>query len=473
MGIKVQACPYRPDGSELFAPLASRAWAVFLDSCGTSAGRWDVIACEPRITLQTRGNMTEIAIDGQVRVSRDDPFDLLRELMGPVSQPWNDLPFCGGAIGYLSYDLGRRVERLPATATDVLGLPEMAVGIYDWALLIDHRERQSLLVGRDDVSPRAPAVLTGVARGVNRPGNHPFLVTGPLMSNMDEEGYAERFRRVQGYIRSGDCYQINLARRFSVPASGDPWAAYRELRVRNPAPYAAYLNTPAVRVLCSSPERFLRVDGDRVETCPIKGTRARSPIPQQDLSRREELAASAKDRAENLMIVDLLRNDLGRSCAIGSIRVPNLFTVESFAGVHHLVSRITGRLAAGQDALSLMRACFPGGSITGAPKIRAMEIIEELEGERRSVYCGSIFRFGFDGRLDSNVAIRTMIHTGDHLRFWAGGGIVADSSRTGESEEIGIKARSMHEVVEKFRVGSDSDTFEGNRFGSVSVTNPR
>jgi len=271
------------------------------------------------------------------------------------------------------------------------------------------------------------------------------------MSNMNDAGYAARFRRVQDYVQSGDCYQINLARRFSVRAAGDPWTAYRELRSRNPAPFAAFLNTPPVRVLCSSPERFLRVEGDRAETCPIKGTRPRSSDPEEDRRRRDELALSVKDRAENLMIVDLLRNDLGRSCAVGSVRVPSLFAVHSFAGVHHLVSRVTGRLAPGQDALSVLRGCFPGGSITGAPKIRAMEIIEELEGERRSVYCGSVFHLGFDGRLDSNIAIRTMIHNGEELRFWAGGGIVADSSCAGEAEEISLKARAMFEVAEHFR----------------------
>jgi para-aminobenzoate synthetase component 1 len=281
------------------------------------------------------------------------------------------------------------------------------------------------------------------------------VVSGPLGTSLDTAAYAQRFARVRDYIARGDCYQVNLARRFSVAAVGDPWTLYRELRRRNPAPLAAYLNTPQVRVLCSSPERFLRVDGDRVETCPIKGTRRRSPVPEQDRLAREELLASAKDRAENLMIVDLLRNDLGRSCALGSIRVPSLFAVESFAGVHHLVSRITGRLAPGQDALGLLRGCFPGGSITGAPKIRAMEIIEELEGERRSVYCGSLFYLGFDGRMDSNIAIRTMIHDGRELVFWAGGGIVADSSCAGEAEEIAVKARAMHEVTAAFRARPD------------------
>ena len=455
MTTQVEACPFRADSAEVFAPLAPRPWAMFLDSCGPESGRWDIMVCEPRITLQTRGAITEIAAGGRIKSSRADPFELVREhLGGPIEAP-ADLPFCGGAVGYLSYDLGRRLERLPATASDPLGLPEMAVGIYDWALLADHAKRRSLLVGRPGASVQARALLAEIDGGAHPGAPRPFFrVAGPLRSSLDEAGYAERFRRVQDFIENGDCYQINLARRFSAAARGDPWTLYRALRRRNPAPFAAYLNTPAVRVLCSSPERFLWVAGDRVETCPIKGTRSRSPMPEEDRRRRDELAASPKDRAENLMIVDLLRNDLGRSCQPGSISVPGLFEVESFPEVHHLVSRIKGRLAPGQDALSLLRGCFPGGSVTGAPKIRAMEIIEELEGERRSVYCGSIIRLGFDGNLDSNIAIRTMIHNEDELRFWAGGAIVADSTCSGEAKEIALKARAMREVAERFRTGA-------------------
>ncbi|MEA3278515.1 MAG: aminodeoxychorismate synthase component I [Pseudomonadota bacterium] len=465
MGTIVEAFPYRPDSAQLFASVASRPWAAFLDSCspGCATGRFDVIAWEPRVTLQSRGEVTEIRCEGAARLSREDPFELLRRYLGPPVEAPGDLPFYGGAIGYFSYDLGRHIERLPATAADPLGLPEMAVGIYDWALVVDHAEGRSWLVGRADSPPGGRERLEAVARGGAGSPPPRFLVQGPLASNMDDAGYAERYQRVQRYIRDGDCYQINLARRFSLAANGDPWAAYCALRRLSPAPFAAYLNTPAVQVLSSSPERFLRVSGGAVETRPIKGTRRRGLSPEEDRRLREELAVSPKDRAENLMIVDLLRNDLGRTCALGSIRVPSLFEVESFANVHHLVSTVTGRLAPGEDALSLLRGCFPGGSITGAPKIRAMEIIEELEGERRSVYCGSIGYLGFDGRFDGNIAIRTMIHAGGELRFWAGGGIVSDSTCAEEAAEIAVKARAMREVAERFRTEKDGSALPKER----------
>jgi para-aminobenzoate synthetase component 1 len=266
---------------------------------------------------------------------------------------------------------------------------------------------------------------------------------------MDAGAYAGHFARVQAWIRAGDCYQINLARRFSVAATGDPWAAYLELRRLSPAPFAAYLNTPAGLVLSSSPERFLRLVGDAVQTQPIKGTRPRGSDPEEDRRLAGELAASAKDLAENLMIVDLLRNDLGRTCAPGTIAVPRLFEVQTYPRVHHLVSTVTGRLAPGTDALNLLRGCFPGGSITGAPKIQAMQIIDTLEGERRGAYCGTVAYLGFDGSLDSNILIRTLVHARGELRFWAGGGIVADSDCAGEWQEIAVKASAMCEVVER------------------------
>lgn len=454
MGISVTDLPYRPDSADLFEALASRPWAVLLDSCaprGAATG-FDILTCEPRVTLQTRGGVTEIRGEGGTYLSREDPFELLRRSLGPPIDAPDDLPFCGGAIGYFAYDLGRRIERLPATATDFLTLPEMAVAIYDWALVVDHAGERCRLVGREGGSTRVRALLEAAARArAERPGRC-FVVQGTLASNMDAEGYAERFRRVQEYIRNGDCYQINLARRFSVSATGDPWVAYRALRTRAPAPFSAYLSTPAVRILSSSPERFLRVTGSVVETSPIKGTRRRGSTAKEDRRLREELVASPKDRAENLMILDLLRNDLGRTCRVGSIQVPRLFALESYANVHHLVSTVTGHLAEGEDALSLLRGCFPGGSITGAPKIRAMEIIEELEGERRSVYCGSIAHLGFDGDFDSNIAIRTMIHVDGQLQFWAGGGIVADSSCSDEAMEIAVKALAMREVAECYHV---------------------
>jgi para-aminobenzoate synthetase component 1 len=456
MRIQVKAFPYCPDTGELFAPLSGRPWSVLLDSGlpASSRGRYDILACNPRVTLTTRGATTEIRRAGTLAVSRDDPLELLRSHMGPKHACSDGLPFCGGAIGYFAYDLGRRFERLPDTALDSLGLPDMAVGIYDQALVVDHEARRTSLVGPAGSFEESGGLLAAAAEGRLHPQVGRFEVTGPVRSNMDAEGYGRRFRRVRNYIENGDCYQVNLARRFSVAARGDPWTAYSLFRRLSPAPFAAYFNTPATCILSASPERFLRVRGAQVETCPIKGTRPRDPDPARDMQLRQALAASPKDRAENLMIVDLLRNDLGRTCATGSVRVPSLFQVASFSNVHHLVSRITGRLASGQDALELLRGCFPGGSVTGAPKIRAMEIIEELEGERRSVYCGSIGYLGFDGALDTNILIRTMIHNGNELRFWAGGAIVFDSRCEEEAAEVEAKASAMCEVAERFRTPS-------------------
>ncbi|MEO7726326.1 MAG: aminodeoxychorismate synthase component I, partial [Burkholderiales bacterium] len=256
-------------------------------------------------------------------------------------------------------------------------------------------------------------------------------------------------KRVLDYIQAGDCYQINLAQRFAAPATGDPWLAYQALRVINPAPYAAYLNTPHGQVLSASPERFLKLERRRVETKPIKGTRPRAGHPRVDAELAAELKASAKDRAENVMIVDLLRNDLSKNCEPGSVRVPRLFDVESFATVHHLVSTVTGTLRQGHDALDLLRGCFPGGSITGAPKLRAMQIIEELEPHRRGVYCGAIGYIGCDGNMDLNIAIRTLVYAGGSVRFWAGGGIVADSRLEDEYQETFDKAAAILKMLQQ------------------------
>ena len=260
---------------------------------------------------------------------------------------------------------------------------------------------------------------------------------------MAPEEYAEKFRRIKHYIREGDCYQVNLAQRFAATAEGDPWLAYQELRRINPAPFAAYLHTPSAHVLSASPEQFLEVRDQCVVTKPIKGTRPRAPHPDADRRLAEALLTSTKDRAENVMIVDLLRNDLGKCCVPGSVRVPKLFALESFATVHHLVSTVTGELRPEVGPLELLRACFPGGSITGAPKLRAMEIIEELEPHRRGVYCGAIGYVGFDGAMDTNIAIRTMVFNDGVVRFWAGGGIVQDSVLGEEYQETFDKAAAM------------------------------
>jgi para-aminobenzoate synthetase component 1 len=320
-------------------------------------------------------------------------------------------------------------------------------------VVVDHHARQTRLVGQgndpatdekwDDlaalfIAPPPPATA-----------GHRFSVTSAVTSNMDAQGYRDRFARVQAYIRNGDCYQVNLAQRFSAAAEGDPWQAYLQLREIGPAPFACYLNTPAGQVLSASPERFLSVRRGRVETRPIKGTRPRSSDPLIDRANAEDLAASLKDRAENLMIVDLLRNDIGKNCAVGSVSADRLFALESYANVHHLVSTVTGVLALGRDSIDLLRGCFPGGSITGAPKLRAMQIIEELEPHRRGVYCGAIGYIAFDGSMDTSIAIRTAVYSHGELRFWAGGGVVADSEADKEYRETWDKASGMLALTER------------------------
>lgn len=421
---------------------------MLLDSCADPRGRYDIAVAEPAVTLETRGGLTEIRRDGMLEQTPDDPFDVVRRCLGPAPfESVPGLPFCGGALGWLGYDLGRRIERLPATAADPLGLPEMAVGIYDWAILVDHHERRAMLVGRAGAAAAARENLLAAYRARTAPEPGDFSVRGELESSLERAAYRRCFERVQDYIQAGDCYQVNLARRFRVTATGDPWRAYLRLRESSPAPYSAFIRTRDAAVLSVSPERFIQVRDGRVETSPIKGTASRGASPETDAELARALRESPKDRAENLMIVDLLRNDLGRTCTPGSIRVPRLFEVETFAGLHHLVSTITARLAPGQDALSLLRGAFPGGSITGAPKIRAMQIIEALEAERRGIYCGAIGYLGFDGAMDTSIAIRTAVLAAERLWFWAGGGIVADSDEQREWDEILLKARAMLGLV--------------------------
>jgi para-aminobenzoate synthetase component 1 len=453
--------PYRRDSAALFEAIADEPWAVFLDSGrqGSDAGRWDILAARPHATLVTRGGLTECRRGDQVSLDGSDPFELLREYLAarPEVSP---LPFPGGAIGYFAYDLARRIERLPERATDAEHLPQMAVGLYDWAVIQDHDRQLAWLVSaeRDDRTTAQwdDLVETFSAPPAPRP-RQPFRVNGTVHANLTRAAYAEAFGRIQAYIAAGDCYQVNLAQRFAAPVTGDPWLAYQALRRINPAPYSAYLNLPFASVLSSSPERFLEVRGGQVQTRPIKGTRPRAGAVAEDARRVAELRASAKDRAENLMIVDLLRNDLGKVCAPGTVSVPRLFEVESYATVHHLVSTVTGRLAPGRDAVDLLRGAFPGGSITGAPKLRAMQIIEELEPHRRGIYCGAIGYLGCNGDMDTNIAIRTLVWSEARLRFWAGGGIVADSEAGAEYQECLDKAAALLRLLREHGGQADAD----------------
>lgn len=445
-----QPLPYFEQSARLFAPLAAKPWSVFLDSGHPSSrqGRYDIIAADPVCTLLTHGNVTTISRNGVSGKSLDDPFDLVKQQLLPRLPGFDDLPFNGGAIGYFAYDLSRRLEHLPVIARDVENIAEMAIGIYEWAVIIDHQQRRSRLVGRlDDARSARLTEMFGRLPENGKP--NVFTVTGPVEANTDKTGYAEAFDRIKHYLKEGDCYQVNLTQRFSAPCEGDPWVAYLKLRELNSAPFSCFIRTPEAVVLSSSPERFLKLQGGCVETKPIKGTRPRKTGAAEDLEQIGQLKNSKKDRAENVMIVDLLRNDISKACKSGSVKVPRLFDVESYATVHHLVSTVTGDLADGQHALDLLKSCFPGGSITGAPKIRAMQIIEELEPYRRGVYCGAIGYIGFDGNMDTNIAIRTLVHSNGTIRFWAGGGIVNDSVMEEEYQECFDKASAMISVLQQ------------------------
>lgn len=455
MALMLAELPYRADSAALFSRIAHRPWAVYLDSGwpGSHYGRYDIFAADPFITLTTRGERTEIHEQNATQVSEEDPFLILKNVLGRFTHENSTLPFSGGAIGYFSYDAARRLEALDEQAMDAENMPELAIGIYDWAVVVDHHAGRAWLVGQGhDTRTKAewPALLALLSEEA-KPQGGAFRVTGPVISNMDQASYALAFDRIKNYIDAGDCYQVNLAQRFSAQAEGDPWTAYRQLRQFSPAPFSAYLNTPQAQILSASPERFLRVLDRQVETKPIKGTRPRATDPVQDRAYAQALQSSTKDKAENVMIVDLLRNDIGKNCAIGSVRADRLFELESFANVHHLVSTVTGTLAQDRDAIDLLKGCFPGGSITGAPKLRAMEIIEELEPNRRGVYCGAIGYIGFDGNMDTNIAIRTAVYSKGIIRFWAGGGIVADSEMQKEYRETLDKASGMLQLMEYLR----------------------
>lgn len=450
---KIKILPYAREALlTLFAPVASQPWAMLLHSgfADHSHNRFDIMVAAPRITLTTQGSRTEIRREGTCVCSSGDPFALLQQQLDAINlyAPFNAaLPFQGGAVGLFGYDLGRRIELLPPSAQADVTLPDMAVGIYDWALIADHQQQTLTLLSHDDVEQRWQWL-----QDQQRLPVEPFTLTTSWQANMTRQQYGEKFRRIQAYLRTGDCYQINLAQRFCATYHGDEWQAFCHLNASNRAPFSAFVRLPDNAVLSVSPERFLHLANQQIQTRPIKGTLPRLVDAKLDAEQAKKLANSVKDRAENLMIVDLLRNDIGRVAQPGSVRVPELFVVEPFPSVHHLVSTITATLPPTIPATELLRACFPGGSITGAPKVRAMEIIEELEPHRRNAYCGSIGYISFCGTMDSNITIRTLFTENNHIYCSAGGGIVADSQESAEYQETFDKVGRILDQLKEFSI---------------------
>ncbi|MBK9467545.1 MAG: aminodeoxychorismate synthase component I [Gammaproteobacteria bacterium] len=448
--ISILPLPYRIDGCDYFAQLRPLAGAVFLDSARVhgAGGRFDLMSALPVCELRTHGAITRITRRCMSVPSTADPFELVAQALAtdlPRAAPSeSDWPFAGGAIGWFGYDLGRCVARL-APRNPPSQVPDMQIGIYGWALLQDHERRESVALFTDAVDATIRRRLIDRLLGPREPEAAAFRLESPFVSNFDPVSYAAAFARVQRYIRDGDCYQVNLAQRLSALARGDPWSAYLQLRARMASPYSAFLSGDSASVLSFSPERFLHLAGGRVETRPIKGTRRRCATPEADREQVRQLLASEKDRAENVMIVDLMRNDLGKSCRTGSVRVEKLCALESYANVHHLVSVVSGEPDPARGPTRLLADCFPGGSITGAPKIRAMQIIDELEPDPRSVYCGSIGYISAHGTMDTSIAIRTLVCDGTQVHAWGGGGIVADSDTQTEYRESLTKIEPMLE----------------------------
>lgn len=365
-------------------------------------------------------------------------------------------PFQGGVAGLFGYGLGRTIESLPAAEFDEFALPDLAVGVYRWVISFDHLQNRAWLIARDGEG-QLGAVRTALAQP-NPPvqkfpakpveiltSAFPLNIGSGVTSNFSRDNYEFAVRRAIEAIHAGDCFQVSLSQRLIAPLCESSLSLYSRLRRCNPAPFGAYFDAGEFQILSASPERFLALDSDgRISTRPIKGTRRRGNVtPEEDFALQDDLLSSEKDRAENVMIVDLMRNDLGRVCEYGSIRVPQLCKLESYATVHHLVSEVHGQLRNGLNAIDLLRAAFPGGSVTGAPKVRAMEIIAELERVARGAYCGCMGWIGFDGAMDTSILIRTMTASSGWLQFPVGGGIVADSDPALEYEETLHKAEGM------------------------------
>jgi para-aminobenzoate synthetase component 1 len=484
---------------------------LFLDSVSSHSHsgeaqqleRFSFLSADPVSLIRSKGRNTQVRQgDGAWSSAPDDALSVARRLLPhpPLSPVPGVPPFQGGVAGYIGYDWGAVLERLPSARYDDLAVPDVLLGLYDWVIAWAHRESTAWLIstglpeqggGRHNrarermsqVRKRLARVgsLAGVEQGgekgtrdwrsgtptgssVSAPSYPAVEVEGAdaigLRSTFTRRGYLDAVARVREYIVAGDIFQANLSQRFQAQLPVPPFQLYQQLRKRNPAPFSAYLDFGELQVLSASPERFLRLDQQRreVETRPIKGTRPRGLGPMHDAALGRALAESEKDRAENVMIVDLLRNDLSRVCRPGTVRVPELFALEHHPTVHHLVSTVLGELDPAADAIDLLRATFPGGSITGAPKVRAMEIIAELEPTQRGVYCGSIGYLSASGAMDTSIVIRTYLALRGQVYFQAGGGIVADSDPELEYRETLDKARGLIETLVASRQSSVSST---------------
>jgi para-aminobenzoate synthetase component 1 len=447
--------PYEPppgvgDLADLFTAVRQRPYAMLLLSGGElDCAGYSLMGWDPFLVLRAKGRQVLVHQVGDRRVYEANPFTVLEDLLGGLELPGDSplRPMAAGGLGFLAYDLKNHLERLPATALDDLHLPEMVFAFPRRLMIHDRRGGCFWQVGvtYEDAGGRGVAPEEGEIWPPAAPVG-PYRVGTPK-SNFTREAYLRALTRIREYIRAGDVYQVNLTQRFSFPLSGEPYYLMQRLFQLNPAPFYAYLHCDDFQVLSTSMERFLVRRGDYLETRPIKGTRPRGATPAADAVLRQELAESLKDDAELSMIVDLLRNDLGKVCRPRTVQVKEHKRLEAYQNVYHLVSIVTGQVRPEVSAVDILRATFPGGSITGCPKIRAMEIIDELEPHVRHVYCGAIGYLGLHRNLDLNVAIRTAIISRGQGHFAVGGGVVYDSREEDEYDETLHKAGTLFRLI--------------------------
>ncbi|BBG30810.1 aminodeoxychorismate synthase component I [Zymobacter palmae] len=457
--LKCYPLTYQEDALYYFERLRHLEGSILLDSGKplSEGGRFDIMSAEPLAVIET--DRYGIARCPQRRHISIDPIEAQRELLKDLRVELDGvpehIPFKGGLLGFWSYEFSKLLERIPSRPHSELAhalddVPLARLGLYDWAIVQDHQRKEAWLIATNRRRRQILPLLT--ARRVTHPAA-PFALLERFQPTWSAAEYQAAFDQVIAFIRSGDCYQINLTQRFSAACEGDAWMAYRQLRKATPSPFSAFMcwgtGEKQQAILSVSPERFIQAQGRRITTQPIKGTRPRGTTPDEDAKNALELQQSEKDRAENVMIVDLLRNDIGQVCSPGSVRVPYLTQCIAYENVHHLVSTITGILDDRYDAFDLFRACFPGGSITGAPKIRAMEIIEQLEPCQRSVYCGAIGYIDIQGHMDTSIAIRTALIHQQTVHLWGGGGIVDDSRVSAEYAESLTKIRHLMQALEQ------------------------
>ncbi|MDD5111668.1 MAG: aminodeoxychorismate synthase component I [Candidatus Altiarchaeota archaeon] len=439
---------------ELFEAIRDERYGFLLDSSSlpNRLGRYSILGYQPMHVLQAKSGKYKIITTGRSSSYNGDPLEKLEELLALNKVEYSgNLPFVGGAVGYLSYDLCQLTENMKLDKPDETGMPDMEFGFYEKAVVCDNLKGTVCLTSCGKTLESCKAGIGELTEKFRKKpdttADRKNIIKSKVKSNFTKPGYLRTVEKIKDYIRAGDTYQVNLSQNFTTTLKENPWRVYKRLRNINPAPFAAYLNYGKTRILSSSPERFLKVKDRTIETRPIKGTRPRGADEKEDRKLARELLSSEKDKAEHVMIVDLERNDLGKVCEYESVHVPEFEILETYPTVHHMVSTVRGRLRQGTSIIDCIRACFPGGSITGAPKIRAMEIINELEPTRRNLYTGAVGYLGFNGAMDLNIAIRTIICTPKTTCFSAGGGIVADSKPEAEYDETIHKARALFQVL--------------------------